>query len=362
MSLSFLRSKTYVGLDLGARTIKAVQVERTQVGWKIDKAVRWPTPKGAVQDGIVTDVDAMATALREMMRETRINATSAVIGASGGAVIVRTVSIPNMPEAVLRKSIKFEASRYVPSSIEDSFIEFEILGQADEDNMSVLIVAAPREIVESRVRACEAAGIETEIVDVEAFAAYRALIEAETAEAYSDSTIAIIDIGASSSNVSVVHKGAFSMTRSIPQAGATLSEALKSYFKLSDEEAEQGKSQLDLNHLLAEAKPSENPPLRVIQPFIDDQIREIRRSLNYYQSQQTEAGQSTPVTKLILCGGGAALAGIDHYVQQKMGIETKCVSVLDNPRFVYSGPEDTGHGLDLAVASGLAMRPFAKAA
>lgn len=362
MSLSFLRPKSYVGLDLGAKTIKAVQIERTQVGWKIDKAVRWPTPKGAVQDGIVTDVDAMATALKDMMRETRISATNAVIGASGGAVIVRTVNIPNMPEAVLRKSIKFEASRYVPSSIEDSFIEFEILGQADEDHMSVLIVAAPREIVESRVKACEAAGIETEIVDVEAFAAYRALIEAETSETYGDSTIAIIDIGASTSNVSVVHNGAFAMTRSIPQAGATLSEALKSYFKLSDEEAEQGKAQLDLCNLLADAKPSENPPLRVIQPFVDDQIREIRRSLNYYQSQQTEAGQSTPVTKLILCGGGAALTGIDLYVQQKMGIETKCVSVLDNPRFVYSGPEDTGHGLDLAVASGLAMRPFTKAA
>lgn len=362
MSLSFFRPKSYVGLDLGAKTIKAVQIERTQVGWKIDKAVRWPTPKGAVQDGIVTDVEAMAAALKEMMRETRISATNAVIGASGGAVIVRTVNIPNMPEAVLRKSIKFEASRYVPSSIEDSFIEFEILGQADEDHMSVLIVAAPREIVESRVKACEAAGIETEIVDVEAFAAYRALIEAETSEAYGDSTIAIIDIGASTSNVSVVHNGAFAMTRSIPQAGATLSEALKSYFKLNDEEAEQGKAQLDLSNLLADAKPSENPPLRVIQPFVDDQIREIRRSLNYYQSQQTEAGQSTPVTKLILCGGGAALTGIDLYVQQKMGIETKCVSVLDNPRFVYSGPEDTGHGLDLAVASGLAMRPFTKAA
>ena len=73
--------------------------------------------------------------------------------------------------ATLRKSIKFEAGRYVPNSPEDSYIEFEILGQADEDNMSVLIVASPREIVESRVRACELAGIEVEIVDVEAFAA-----------------------------------------------------------------------------------------------------------------------------------------------------------------------------------------------
>lgn len=362
MSLNIFRAKSYVGLDLGASTIKAVHLEKTSFGWKIDKAIRWPTPKGAIQDGIVTDVDAMSTALREMFREHRLTATSAVIGASGGTVIVRTVNIPNMPEAVLRKSIKFEASRYVPSSIEDSFIEFEVLGQADEDHMSVLIVAAPRDIVESRVKACEAAGIECEIVDVEAFAAYRSLIESESNVSYADSTIAIIDIGSHSSNVSVVHNGAFAMTRTIPQAGSTLTEALKSYFKLSDEDAEQGKTQLDLNLLLQDAKPNENPPLRVIQPFLDDQIREIRRSLNYYQSQQTEAGQGNQVTKLVLCGGGAGLTGFGNYVEQKMGIETSCIGVFDNPRFAYTGGEEAGPGLDLAVASGLAMRPFAKAA
>jgi len=362
MSLNIFRAKSYVGLDLGSNSIKAVLIEKTGAGWKIEKAVRWPTPKGAIQDGIVTDVDAVSTALREMFKEHRITATNAVIGASGGTVIVRTVNIPNMPEAVLRKSIKFEASRYVPSSIEDSFIEFEVLGQADEDNMSVLIVAAPRDIVESRVKACEAAGIEAEVVDVEAFAAYRSLIEAESSAPYANSTIAVIDVGSHSTNVSVIHNGAFAMTRSIPQAGSTLTEALKSYFKLSDEDAEAGKTQLDLNMLLQDTKPNENPPLRVIQPFLDDQIREIRRSLNYYQSQQTEAGQGNQVTKLILCGGGAALTGFGNYVEQKMGIETACLGVFDNPRFAYSGHEEAGNGLDLAVASGLAMRPFAKSA
>jgi type IV pilus assembly protein PilM len=225
-----------------------------------------------------------------------------------------------------------------------------------------LIVAAPRDIVESRVKACEAAGLEVEVVDVEAFASYRALIESDPSHDNSKTTIAIIDIGAQTTNVSVVNNGVFAMTRSIPQAGSTLTEALKGYFKLSDEDAESGKAQLDLNQLLSDSKPSENPPLRVIQPFLDDQIREIRRSLNYYQSQQTEAGQASPVTKLLLSGGGASLIGIGGYIEQKLGIETACLGVFDNPRFVYAGADDVGPGLDLAVASGLAMRPFAKAA
>ncbi len=362
MSLKLFRNKSYIGLDLGASTIKAVELERTQAGWKITRAVRHATPKGSIQDGIVTDVDAVADALKSMMREHRIGATSAVIGASGASVIVRTVRIPTMPEAVLRKSIKFEASRYVPSSIEDSYIEFESLGPVDDENMEILIVAAPRDVVESRVRSCEAAGLEVEIVDVEAFAAYRSLVEADPTHEYGGQTIAIVDVGAQTTNVSVVCSGSFAMTRSIPQAGATLTEALKSYFKLEDEHAEEGKIQLDLSGLLDDSKPTENPPLRVIQPFLDDQIREIRRSLNYYQSQQTESGQSNPVSKLILCGGGASLNGFGTYVEQKLGLETVCLGVLDNPRFVYGLHDELGPGLDLAVASGLAMRPYAKAA
>ncbi|MBL8066561.1 MAG: type IV pilus assembly protein PilM [Chthonomonadaceae bacterium] len=318
MSLSLFRQKSYIGLDLGASHIKAVQIDKTPAGWKIGKIARYPTPPNSIQDGIVTDCEAVSSAIRAMLRDNKLSATAAVIGAAGGSVIVRTVNIPNMPEAVLRKSIKFEASRYVPSSIEDSYIEFEILGQADEDHMSVLIVAAPREIVESRVRSCESAGLEVEIVEVEAFAAYRSLVEADTTQNFGDSTIAIIDIGAQSTNVSVVNKGAFSMTRSIPQAATTLTEAIKSYFKLSDEDAEAGKAQLDLSTLLDMDKPNENPPLRVIQPFVDDQIREIRRSLNYYQSQQTEGNQNNPVNKILLCGGGAALGGFPQYLEAKM--------------------------------------------
>ncbi len=362
MPLNPFRRASTVGLDLGHHSIKAVQVERSTNGWKIVQMVSALTPAGSIKDGVVVDADAMAEAIRELLKNSRINATACNISVSGGSVVVRTVRIPKMPEATLRKSIRFEAGRYVPSSIEDSFIEFEILGPVDESTMEVLIVAAPRDIVESRVRACEAAGLEVDIVDIEPFATYRSLVEADSITDWSQETFALIDIGASTTNVSVINKGVFAMTRSIPQGGQTLTEALKNYFKLSDENAESGKAQLDFAELVGETAPVENPPLRVLQPHVDDLIREIRRSMNYYQSQQTEAGAPSPVTRIVLNGGGARLLGIDKYIASKMGIEVSSLGVLDNPRFAYSGNDEPGNGLDLSVASGLAMRAFTKAA
>lgn len=362
MSLSLFKKRAYVGLDLGTAAVKAVQVERAGDAWKVTRHATVPIPVGAVRDGVVADVEAAGQAIRTALKTGRISATSAIIAVAGGSVIVRTVRIPKMPEATLRKSIKFEAGRYVPSSIEDSFIEFEILGEAENGQMDVLIVASPREIVETRIRACEKAGLEVEIVDLEPFAVYRALVEAHFDRGMASETLALVDVGAGTTNVSVVSNGVFAMTRTIPQAGKTLTEALKTYFKLSDPDAEQGKSQLDLGPLLVENQVMENPPLRVVQPHVDELIREIRRSLNYYQSQQTDQGQPKPVTRVILTGGTAKMSGLAAYIEHKLGLPVSCSGVFDNPRFLQATGEGDDHGLDLSVASGLALRAYAKGA
>lgn len=362
MSLNLFKPRSFVGIDLGAKCVKAVQVDRTPAGWRITHAAQVATPRDAIKEGIVVDPPTVTGAIREALNQAGVHAGSAVIGVSGGSVTVRNIRIPKMADATLRKSIRFEASRYVPSSIGDSYIEFEIVGDAPDNQMDVLIVASPTELVNSRIEAVEATGLEVEIVDIEAFAAYRALIESEPSSVSGHTAIALVDIGASATNVSVVSSGVFAMTRSIPTAGQTMTDALRNYFKLSEEDAEEGKAQLDLATLVNTSKPTENPPLRVLQPHIDELVREIRRSLNYYQSQQVDGAPPAPVTKLVLTGGGGNLRGLDTYMSNKLGVETVAMGVLDNPRFVYTGHEDFGDGLDLAVASGLAMRPFARAA
>lgn len=362
MSLSVFGKKSVVGIDLGHYSIKVVQLERTASGWKVLHADSAATPANSIKDGVVVDSPAVTEALKALLKKSHLHVTSANISVSGGSVVVRTVRIPKMPEATLRKSIKYEAGRYVPSSVEDSFIEFEIVREADDAQMEVLVVAAPKDIVESRVNACEAAGLEVEVVDVEAFALYRALVEADLDADWSEASLALIDIGSSTTNVSVVSRGAFAMTRSISQGGAMLTEALRNYFKLNDEEAEAGKAQLDFRDLLGDQQPGENPPLRVLQPHVDDLIREIRRSLNYYQSQQTDGAQANPVTNMIVSGGGAKLKGLAEYIADKLGLQVHAASVRDNSRFAFDQQIDALSGPELTVASGLAMRAFAGAA
>lgn len=361
MPLKMWGNTSVAGIDIGHHAIKAVAIERSGDGWKVTRSGSALTPPETVREGVVIDTAAVGAAIRTLLKESHIAASNVHIAVSGGSVVVRTVRIPKMPEATLRKSIKYEASRYVPSSVEESHIEFEIVGFADESMMDVLVVAAPRDVVGSRIKACVAAGLTVDGVDVESFASYRSLVEANQNQDWRAATIALVDIGASTTSMSVVSNGQFCMTRSIPHGGQILTDALKSYFKLSDTDAESGKAQLDVSELTVQGQPVENPPLRVLQPHLDDLVREIRRSLNYYQSQQTGSGVSAPVTELVVSGGGASLHGLAEYIGHKLQIPTAPFGVFDNPRFSRASGE-SGGGLDLSVASGLAMRAHHKAA
>ena len=353
---------SYVGIDIGHMHIRIVQVEKTAAGVRVAKVAEVATPADAVRDGLVRDPEEVGQTIKLAMKDAHIHAHNAVVAASGGAVFVRSVPFPKMSTQMMRESIRFEASRYVPGSIEDSYVEGEIVGDLGEAQMNVLLAAAPRDIVDGRIASCGVAGLEVRIVEIETFAAYRSLIESDTTKDTIHKTIILVDIGATTTTVSVIEKGVYVMHRSMPAAGNTWTDGLRSAFKLEAVDAEAGKRALDLSETLGpDAK--ENPPLKVIATQIDDLIRELRRSMNYLQTQNqgSEASSSNQIDAMYLCGGGAMLRGLDQYIQSKLGIPVTTVGVFDNPVITQNG-SIPGPGIDLAVATGLAMRPMLSAA
>ncbi|MEI6511710.1 MAG: type IV pilus assembly protein PilM [bacterium] len=367
MPISLFGKDTYVGIDIGSHTIKAAQVEQKSGIWRVTRAQYTNTPTETVVDGVVVDPETVGNAIRKLMSSGRFNATAANVAVAGASVIVRSVRLPKMNEATVRKSIKFEAGRYVPTSVEDSYIEFEILGPSTvEGQMEVLIVAAPRDVVESRVKACAMAGLDTEVVDVEAFALYRALVESVGKAQAADTTIALVDIGGSNTHVSVAANGLFALTRSIPIAGDTFTQALKSYLKCTDEEAEKIKRELDFTPLAqSKAGPMENPPLRLLQPIVDELLREIRRSLNYYQSQLPEGVSASPVSSVLATGGTMHMKGLAEYLAYRLSIPVTRADVFTVPSFDPSAVGELlndGSGMRFCVAVGLAMRRSASVA
>ncbi|MCW3058984.1 MAG: pilus assembly protein PilM [Capsulimonas sp.] len=339
--------ETVVGLDIGSRMIKVALAEAAGGRWRILKAASGPTPPDSIRDGIIVDGPAVSKAIRDLMHQHGIEANGAVAAISGASVIVRHVKMPRMSEALLRKGVRYEASKYISSATEDSMIEFEITGPVpgEDDKMGVMLVAVPNEMVESRLGALSGAGLEPVGIDIETFAMQRALIDLDETNSVASATVAMLDIGATSTDVCIVTEGKFALTRSIAIAGDSFTNAIKTISRTIDwTELEEIKRRVDMVALLTpDTLPEAMALAQAVQPSIDELLREVRRSINYYQSQLSDPATSNlpagvtsetgggGVTRIIISGGGAKMTGLAQYMTARLGLPTEIRSVFQNP-------------------------------
>ncbi|HOP79498.1 MAG TPA: type IV pilus assembly protein PilM [Armatimonadota bacterium] len=353
---------TVVGIDIGNSHIKAVEVEPCGTGFRLVNAALQVTPLDSCRDGVITNIPDVAQAIRTLLRSANIRSTGAVAAISGSQVIVRQVQLPKMSEASLRKSIRFEAAKYVSASMDDSVVEFEILGDVEgTDQMNVMLVAAPKDLVESRVSVLEAAGVEPIAIDVEAFAIIRALVDCNKTQDFTSKTIALVDMGASHTDVNIVSGGTFALTRSIPIAGESFTNAIKTLTGFSYDDAERMKFEMALQESIDKLSSGdvESKCWRVVQPLLDELLREIRRSIHYYQSQFPEGAEQASVSEVVLTGGTARMPGMAAYVSSKLNVPVEIGDAwsknqISLGRFTQDFADD--YGPVLVVGTGLALK------
>lgn len=367
MLFSHLLSKENpIGIDIGSNSIKVVCIEPTRQGPRLSQVAICPTPPNAVKEGVVTDPAEVANAIQFALRSAGIKAPTAAAAIAGAGVIVRNVKVPKMGEDALRKSIRFEAGKFISSSIDDSIVEFDIVGDADEEGqVNVVVVAAPRAMVETKVAAIEQAGLEPVSVDVEAFAFLRAFQSRPDSVIPAEGTIALLDMGASHTEINLVTNGEVALTRTIPIAGNNLSLAVRNACACTDEEAEALKCAVNLQDLLRPAdEPRDDTALKAVQPLVDELLREIRRSINYYQSQLPE-GSEAAVDTLLLTGGTARLKGLVDYTRSRLNMTAVIGSTVLSSMYDFSSASEGVSEDDvplLAVGIGLALKELPAAA
>ena len=110
--------------------------------------------------------------------------------------------------------MRWEAEQHVPFDMESVELDFQILDpDADGLEMSVLLVAAKRELIESKTRMLTDAGLEPAIVDVEAFALHNAF-EVNHPDAM-NGVVGLVNIGHDVTNINILDDGVPLLTRDL---------------------------------------------------------------------------------------------------------------------------------------------------
>jgi type IV pilus assembly protein PilM len=363
-------SMRVIGVDIGSHTMKAVEIGRMQHALVLREVGIAPTPPDAVQGGMVLKPEAVGETLTQMLRAMGTSASDAVAAVAGPTVVVRRVELPAMSDKQLRSSIQWEARNYISFPVEDSIVEFQILEHGPEaarGQMEVMLVATPREMVESRVRALEFAGLEPVAVEIEPLAMTRALVDLNPSPALGEETVALVDMGAAYTDVTIVHNRQFVLSRVIPIAGNNLTEAIKSALEISLPEAATLK-ETSMRVVVSEEEratldPQVQQASRAVEPLLEELVREIRRSLAYYDYQQQMPGEpgraGIGVHRIMLSGGSARLTNLPKYLETQLGIPVEMPNVFEEYGMVAQGvnPDDLRrYYSSLVVGAGLALR------
>ncbi len=347
----FGKSKNLVGLDIGSRAIKVVELKELGKGkgYQLLNVGWYPLPSEAIVGGAILDSSIVIDGITSIFDEHKIKNNQVATGLSGHSVIIKRISLPKMSPEELAESIQWEAEQYIPFDIQDVNLAYKILDEGDDDaeNMDTLLVAVKEDKINDYTGVISQSGRVPAVVDVDAFAIQNAYEVNYALEG--DKVVALIDIGASVMTINMMDGGNSVFWRDITIGGNTFTEAIQRELNLDADSAEKLKK--------GETVPNVN--LEAAQPTVDqvsaEIANEIAKTIDFFRATTTDKA----VDKVMLSGGSCRVGGFQKMLQEKLGAEVEELNPFRNIT-VDSGkfsPELINqYSAAACVAVGLALR------
>ncbi len=333
-----------VGLDIGSSSVKAVELRPTGQAFELVGFGLAQLPAGAIQGGEIKQPAQVQQAIRQAIAQGGVQASEAVIGVSGGAVIAKRVNLPKMSEAELADSIRWEAEQHIPFDIDDVTIDFQVL-RRDGPQLEVMLVAVKKGKVQSYADVVAGVGLNVAVVDVDVFA-----LETQYEHNYSDQpgdVVALVNIGHETTNTNIVQGGVNVYARDIFVGGRQYAATIAQRFDLGTSEAE----------ALVRGEPG-SVGWAEVEPVLDlvsQEIgQEIQRTLDYFGT----TAEHERIQRIFLSGGCALVPGLQEFLSAQWGIEVSPSNPFKRVEVGTGVDTDVVHKLAplAAVATGLAMR------
>src|ERR1044072_8812635 len=342
----FGKKPSLVGLDIGSHTIKAVELESSNKGYRLSN---WgiSAPLGeAIVDGEIMDRQLGTHAISTVLETRGIKSKTVVAAVSGRAVIVKKILMNRLAPEDAQQAVYWEAEQHVPYDINDVSLDFEILGAAPNDpqQMQVLLVAAKKDMVISFSDLIREAGLTPIIVDVDSFAAQKA-IEGNYDLAPSE-VVAILNVGSEMTNINIVQAGVPYFTKDLQVGGSTFTEAVQRKYNLSQSEA-------------AAAVRGESGPGLEVTPVLEQACEGIATALDRAQAYLRTAGEAGAISRILVCGGSPLTPGMTAFLNRRFHVPAEIVNPLSRIQYdpaLFAGQDVMKVAPLFTVGIGLALR------
>ena len=358
------KKNVFLGVDIGTASIKVVELTVTEGKPTLSNYAWMPLDGGVSGKG---DDNAeyyqviLPQCIKRLIKKAKISGKGAYVSLPAFGGLITLIDFPEMAASDMEQAIKFEAHKYIPTSLDEVVISWDVVERetravpiikekaiaedapSGENNDSgvrvkVLLVAAARKKVLKYENLVKLAGLELKSIDIETFSIVRSLVGNDPGN------FVIVDIGARVCSISLVEKGIIKINRNVEAGGLEMTKTISKAMGIDLERAEVLKTS-GKNFFETES---------AISFFTLELITgEVERMIRAY----CKDGNRDKIEEIILSGGMSRLAGIADYFSNKLQIKT----TIGNPfaRINYDSRLEPVIGdiqNSLTVAAGLALK------
>ncbi len=293
-----MAKKSCLGLFVDNESLCVVEVSASKEGFKLEN-VATSQLEFVVSDGKVADPKAAAIELQKFFSTAGLPSRNIYVGIPDQSAVTRLINVPAMSRREMKEVMRGEAEQYVLFSGRDIALDFFVADEVKEGaskTNSVLLSAAPKDVVESWAEMFDAAGLELGGVVPTAIAFLNGVVDHERKSGFHCYLI----VGFNNTSLYLIKDGKLKFMRQVDFTMEALESILPSF--------EMYKKDI---------------PDEVFAP-LNNFVDELSTTLDFFSQQNP---REPKVEKVILCVNPEKYRAVELYLEKRLDMSVD----LENP-------------------------------
>ena len=151
----------FFGLDIGTTAIRIVQLQGSGPLKTLVKYAYAPVDEKLAISDSKADQQKLVQSIKELLAQSRMSTNNVAVGLPSQRVFTTVVDINRLNPAELAKTIRFQADSLIPTPLDQSKLDWAMLGDSpvDKTKVEVLLSSVTNDFVESRLDMLESIGL-----------------------------------------------------------------------------------------------------------------------------------------------------------------------------------------------------------
>lgn len=335
----------FVAIDIGTTAIRAIEMKGTSIPKSLVRYASMPIDMKVAQSDAKNNTQKLGQYVKSLLEKGKFSEKNIVLGVPSGKVFATVVDFPKLSKGELEKTIQYQLDNYIPNSVDESKVDWAVIGDSpvDQNQVEVLIASVNNSFAESRLDMLESLGLNVIALEPDAMALGRALVPLDH-----DKPVLILDIGDQATDLVVSYNHAPRLIRSIPVGGSAFVKAAMQNLNVDEERAKEFVYKFGMN-----TEKLEGQVAKALQSTADNLVTDIQKSIKFF----TNRYKDQQIERIIVSGRASRVPNFALYLANSTNIQVEIGNSWQNVNYPMNQHDQlTSVANHFTVAIGLGLR------